>query len=61
MKVKSAEKYHTPVDAAFVNYGGIRLPSIPAGNITRGKYLNSAPFDNLIVLLQVKGSVLRDF
>lgn len=61
MKVKAAEKYHTKVDAAFVNYGGIRLPSIPAGNITRGKIFELAPFDNMIVLLQVKGSVLQEF
>jgi 2',3'-cyclic-nucleotide 2'-phosphodiesterase (5'-nucleotidase family) len=55
------EKYQTNVDAAFINFGGIRLPSIPAGNITRGKIFELAPFDNIIVLQTLKGKVLQDF
>lgn len=55
------EKYKSSVDAAFVNYGGIRLNSLPAGNITRGKIFEVAPFDNIIVLQKIKGIVLQHF
>ena len=60
--LKLAEKkYATHVDAAFINNGGIRLPSIPAGNITRGKIFELAPFDNVLVLQKVSGKVLQEF
>lgn len=55
------QKYKTAVDASFINYGGIRLPVIPAGNITRGKIFELAPFDNIIVLLRLNGKVLTEF
>lgn len=61
MLAKAKEKYKTTVDASFVNYGGIRLPSIPAGNITRGKIFELSPFDNIIVLLKVDGKTLQQF
>ncbi len=55
------EKFATHVDAAFINYGGIRLPSIPAGNITRGKVFELAPFDNLVVLQKLSGKTVQEF
>lgn len=55
------QKYKTDVDASFINYGGIRLPSIAAGNISRGKIFELAPFDNIIVLLKVNGKILTEF
>ncbi len=61
MRIMAARKFNVTVDAAFVNSGGIRLPSIPAGNITRGRIYEIAPFDNLIVLLQIKGDELQKF
>ncbi len=57
-----AEKtYAIKVDAAFINYGGIRLPSIAAGNITRAKVFELSPFDNLLVLQKISGKVLQEF
>lgn len=61
MLAKAKEKYKTNVDACFMNSGGIRLPSIPAGNITRGKIFELSPFDNIIVLLKVDGKTLQQF
>ncbi|MEO6229961.1 MAG: 5'-nucleotidase C-terminal domain-containing protein [Ferruginibacter sp.] len=55
------EKYNTAIDASFVNYGGIRLNTIAAGNVTRGKIFEVAPFDNIIVLLKMKGELLQQF
>lgn len=55
------EKFNTKVDAAFMNYGGIRLTQLPAGNITTGKIFQLMPFDNLLVLQKLKGNVLQEF
>lgn len=53
------EKYQVPVDAAMVNYGGIRLNQLPAGAVTRGKIFELMPFDNVLILQKLKGSVLQ--
>ncbi|MBI3139339.1 MAG: 5'-nucleotidase C-terminal domain-containing protein [Sphingobacteriales bacterium] len=53
------EKYPVSVDLAFVNFGGIRLTQLPAGNITRGKVFELMPFDNLLILQKLKGAVLQ--
>lgn len=55
------EKYNTEVDGAFVNFGGIRLTQLPAGNVTRGKVFELMPFDNLLILQKLKGDVLQQF
>ncbi len=55
----AAEKYHTKVDAAFLNYGGIRLTQLPAGNVTTGKIFELMPFDNLLILQQLKGDIVQ--
>lgn len=60
MLVKAKEMYGT-VDGAFINNGGLRLPVIPKGNITRGKIYELAPFDNDIVLQKLSGNILQDF
>ena len=61
MLEQAKKKFKTPVDASFLNYGGIRLSSIPAGNITRGKIFELSPFDNIIVLLKLDGNTLQQF
>jgi 2',3'-cyclic-nucleotide 2'-phosphodiesterase (5'-nucleotidase family) len=50
--------YKKPVDFAVVNYGGIRIPSLPKGNITTGKIFELMPFDNMMVVLEVEGKVV---
>lgn len=55
------KKYGITPDIAFINYGGIRLPSIKAGIITRGKIYELFPFDNILVLVKIKGNVLQQF
>lgn len=59
MLAMAKENYKTNVDLAVINFGGIRLPSIAAGKITRGKIFELSPFDNILVLLKVKGSILQ--
>lgn len=59
MLLMAREKYQTRIDGALINFGGIRLPSIPAGNIALGKIYEVAPFDNIIVLLKLNGKLLQ--
>lgn len=54
-------KVDSKVDVAFMNSGGIRLPDLPAGAVTQGKVYELMPFDNLMVLLKVKGSLLKEY
>jgi 2',3'-cyclic-nucleotide 2'-phosphodiesterase (5'-nucleotidase family) len=55
------QKVDPKVDVAFMNSGGIRLPEMAAGPITQGKIFELMPFDNLMVLLKVKGSLLKQY
>jgi 2',3'-cyclic-nucleotide 2'-phosphodiesterase (5'-nucleotidase family) len=55
------QKVDPKVDAAFMNSGGIRLPEMAAGVITQGKIFELMPFDNLMVLLNMKGSLLKQY
>ena len=55
------QKVDPKIDAAFMNLGGIRLPGMAAGPITQGKIFELMPFDNLMVLLKVKGSLLKQY
>lgn len=57
----AAEKYDTKVDVAFLNFGGMRLTQLPAGNVTNGKIFELMPFDNLLILQKLKGDVLQQF
>lgn len=60
IKLMAEKKFAKKVDAGFMNQGGIRS-YIPKGNITTGKIFELMPFDNLIVLQEIKGSVLQQF
>jgi 2',3'-cyclic-nucleotide 2'-phosphodiesterase (5'-nucleotidase family) len=60
MREMAEQKFGKKVDAAFINYGGIRS-YIPKGDITVGKIYELMPFDNVIVLQEVKGSAFKLF
>jgi 2',3'-cyclic-nucleotide 2'-phosphodiesterase (5'-nucleotidase family) len=60
MKIMAEKKFNRKVDAGFMNPGGIRS-YIPKGNISVGKIFELMPFDNLIVLQEVKGAILKEF
>jgi 2',3'-cyclic-nucleotide 2'-phosphodiesterase (5'-nucleotidase family) len=57
-----ARKHFGPsVQAAFINNGGIRITSLGAGALTTGKAYEIMPFDNLLVVQEVSGAVLKNF
>lgn len=47
------------VDLGIINKGGIRR-TLPKGDITQGMVISTLPFENRIVLLDIKGSDLAD-
>jgi 2',3'-cyclic-nucleotide 2'-phosphodiesterase (5'-nucleotidase family) len=55
------KKFGVNADIAVVNYGGIRLGQLPAGEVTNGKIFELMPFDNLLVIQDVRGDVLQSF
>jgi 5''-nucleotidase/2'',3''-cyclic phosphodiesterase and related esterases len=57
--IMANEKFQTKVDVAFMNFGSIRLTQLPAGNVTRGKIFELMPFDNVLLLQKMKGTVLQ--
>jgi 2',3'-cyclic-nucleotide 2'-phosphodiesterase (5'-nucleotidase family) len=44
--------------ASIMNYGGVRLPSIAAGDITLGKAYELMPFDNMLMVAELEGTTL---
>lgn len=58
--ISAEKKFGKKVDAGFINTGGIRS-YVPKGDVTIGKIFELMPFDNLVVIQEVKGSVLLAF
>lgn len=58
--VQQQAKKHATQQADFtvLNYGGLRIPSLPKGPLTKGKIYELMPFDNYIVLVKMKGTEL---
>lgn len=44
---------------ALQNYGGVRIPSIVKGSLTRGKLYELMPFDNMILILDLDANTLK--
>jgi 2',3'-cyclic-nucleotide 2'-phosphodiesterase (5'-nucleotidase family) len=55
------EKFEKRADIAFMNHGGVRINRIPAGPIPRRSIFEVMPFDNLLVIVEVKGNVLQGY
>lgn len=47
------------IDAAFYNPGGIRISFIDTGWITKGNIYELVPFDNYLVVLEMKGKDVK--
>ena len=57
--VDSVLKEH--VDIASINYGGIRIPKIPKGNVTLGMIYELMPFDNFIAIIALDSIGMEQF
>jgi 2',3'-cyclic-nucleotide 2'-phosphodiesterase (5'-nucleotidase family) len=49
------------IDFGVLNYGGLRIASLPKGPITKSKVFELMPFDNLLVVVEMKGKDLQTF
>jgi 2',3'-cyclic-nucleotide 2'-phosphodiesterase (5'-nucleotidase family) len=47
------------IDFAVCNKGGLRIPALPAGPITRGHFYELMPFDNYLVTMKLPGTLVR--
>lgn len=56
---KSEAYYGKPIDMALVNYGGIRIPTLPKGEITKRTMFELMPFDNMLVVLHVDAATMQ--
>lgn len=46
------------VDFAIQNYGGLRIPSVAKGDLTKGKIYELMPFDNMLILIDLDGATV---
>ena len=56
MKAAITDGYNA--DFAISNYGGLRVPEITAGPLTKGEIYELCPFDNLMVIMDVPGNIV---
>jgi len=61
MLFAARKNWSIPVDAAFVNSGGVRISQLPKGPVTSGKVFELMPFDNILILQQMSGDALQQF
>ena len=59
LKISLEKNLGFDIDFAFMNYGGIRVNSIAKGPILKGEIYELLPFDNSLVMLEIKGSDLK--
>jgi 2',3'-cyclic-nucleotide 2'-phosphodiesterase (5'-nucleotidase family) len=59
--LQAAQLQDRHVEAAILNYGGIRLPYIASGVITVGKIYELMPFDNQLTVIEIPGDTLIRF
>lgn len=59
--LEAARKLDPKVDAAVMNYGGIRVPIIMPGAITRAKLFELMPFDNQLCIVEIPGAAMLQF
>ena len=57
---KAKDYYEQPIDFAFTNDGGLRIPALNEGDITLGKIFELMPFDNVLVVMELDYSTLME-
>ena len=56
---KCEEYYRESIDFAIMNYGGMRILSLPAGPITKSKIFELMPFENSLTVLNVDAETVE--
>ena len=60
-QLMAAKVIDAKTEISVSNYGGIRIPYVDPGPITRGKIYELMPFDNMLTILDVPGTVVKQF
>lgn len=55
------ERMDKQAEIAFMNHGGVRINRIARGPVTRRMVYEVMPFDNQVVVAQVKGALLQQY
>ena len=58
---RASELSDVPIDFAMQNSGGIRIPLLRKGDITKGKIYELMPFDNTLVVIHADKDLLMTF
>lgn len=58
---ESKKYYDGAIDFAILNYGGVRLKSLPKGALKRGKIFELMPFDNFWVVVELDAAGVQQF
>lgn len=60
-QLAGGKKMDRLVSISVVNYGGIRIPFVAKGAITKGKVYEIMPFDNTLTIIEIPGTILQQF
>lgn len=60
-QLMAARAIDPKTDISISNYGGIRLPYIDPGVLTRGKVYELMPFDNMLTIIELPGTGVKQF
>lgn len=60
-QLEAGKKIDNLSTISVVNYGGLRIPFVSKGDITKGKIYEIMPFDNMLTIVEVPGTVLKTF
>ncbi len=60
LEEKAEQLLNEEIAFALQNYGGIRIPVLAKGPITKGKIFELMPFENNLMLVEMNGATLRE-
>ncbi len=58
---QAKKNFKQPIDFAYQNYGGIRIPTLAKGDLTVGKVFELMPFDNSLLVVKLNHEELLQF
>lgn len=60
-QLEAGRKIDNLSSISVVNYGGLRIPFVGKGELTKGKIYEVMPFDNMLTIVEIPGTVLKVF
>lgn len=60
-QLSAAQNIDPKVAFAVANYGGLRIPYLAPGAITKGNIYELMPFDNFLTIVEIPGRTVQEF